>query len=298
MNEWWALTLDVQGTRRVVRARTDERLIIGRSRTAQIVIPMSTVGRQHASLDVDAEGRVFLEDLGSSNGVWVGGVKIQREVIAPGTEMMAGRGVVRFIAVEPADPPTTWVLGLEFVRDGEDVKARFELGTDGSIHVGAPGSEVVLPTEQRFRLKIHEGRIVVSVDDDTYVHDLDHALIVGETEVWLTVTPAVPKRERAVEPRTRANEATWRIRVECGESKYAFDVETNERVFVGSAEECSLVLNDLEVAPCHATLLVDHKGRLIVEEQARDPAIRRTHHEEACVTVGPYPLSVGISRLG
>jgi hypothetical protein len=61
-----------------------EQMIIGRSRTCDIVIPSAKVSRQHASLS-RVEGELYIEDLGSANGVWRGGEKIANKArVNPG----------------------------------------------------------------------------------------------------------------------------------------------------------------------------------------------------------------------
>ena len=58
-------------------------MIVGRSRTCDIVIPSAKVSRQHASLTrTDAD--LYIEDLGSANGVWLNGEKVTRVKINPG----------------------------------------------------------------------------------------------------------------------------------------------------------------------------------------------------------------------
>src|SRR5438132_818758 len=59
--------------------------IIGRSRTCDLVIPSSKVSRQHSSI-VRENGEYYIEDLGSANGVWRDGVKIQKEKVRDGDE--------------------------------------------------------------------------------------------------------------------------------------------------------------------------------------------------------------------
>ena len=58
-------------------------MIIGRSRTCDIVIPSAKVSRQHASLSRVNE-EYFIEDLGSANGVWRSGEKITRTKVGIG----------------------------------------------------------------------------------------------------------------------------------------------------------------------------------------------------------------------
>ncbi len=70
--------------------------IIGRSRTCDLVIPSSKVSRQHSGICRE-NGEVYIEDLGSANGVWKDGVKIQKEKVKDGDEFMISEEVLRFI---------------------------------------------------------------------------------------------------------------------------------------------------------------------------------------------------------
>ncbi|MEL6185312.1 MAG: FHA domain-containing protein [Myxococcota bacterium] len=70
--------------------------VIGRSRTCDLVIPSSKVSRQHSSICLE-NGEHFIEDLGSANGVWKDGVKIQKERIKDGDEFMISEEVLKFI---------------------------------------------------------------------------------------------------------------------------------------------------------------------------------------------------------
>lgn len=70
--------------------------IIGRSRTCDLVIPSSKVSRQHSGVSRDG-GSFFIEDLGSANGVWKDGVKIQKERIEDGDEFMISEEVLKFV---------------------------------------------------------------------------------------------------------------------------------------------------------------------------------------------------------
>jgi FHA domain len=70
--------------------------IIGRSRTCDLVIPSSKVSRQHSGICRE-NGEYYIEDLGSANGVWKDGVKIQKEKIKDGDEFMISEEVLKFI---------------------------------------------------------------------------------------------------------------------------------------------------------------------------------------------------------
>ena len=52
------------------------RLVAGRSRECDIVLPSENVSRRHAKVFTDS-GLLFIEDLGSSNGIYVNGARIE-----------------------------------------------------------------------------------------------------------------------------------------------------------------------------------------------------------------------------
>ncbi|MEM7679017.1 MAG: FHA domain-containing protein [Myxococcota bacterium] len=70
-------------------------MIIGRSRTCDVVIPSAKVSRQHASLS-KVQGELFIEDLGSANGVWLNGEKITRAKVSPGDTFTISDETLRF----------------------------------------------------------------------------------------------------------------------------------------------------------------------------------------------------------
>jgi hypothetical protein len=70
--------------------------IIGRSRTCDLVISSSKVSRQHSSV-VRENGEYYIEDLGSANGVWRDGVKIQKEKVRDNDEFMISEEVLKFV---------------------------------------------------------------------------------------------------------------------------------------------------------------------------------------------------------
>jgi hypothetical protein len=77
-----------------------ERFLIGRGNHCNLIIDSVRVSREHAVLLSEGEGFV-LEDLGSSNGTWLGTRRLQRHVISDGDVLMLGNEKVRF-SVEPA----------------------------------------------------------------------------------------------------------------------------------------------------------------------------------------------------
>src|SRR5437867_7916770 len=81
----WRLLLFWDGGSAVHALEPDVRLVIGRAEDCDLRIPHESVSRRHAILS--GRGGWHLEDLGSSNGTFSGGIELSRgapERIEPG----------------------------------------------------------------------------------------------------------------------------------------------------------------------------------------------------------------------
>lgn len=67
-----------------------EGTIVGRSASCDVVIDCADVSRQHARVFQDPFGRWIVEDLGSSNGTFVSGVRVHESAILPGETVAIG----------------------------------------------------------------------------------------------------------------------------------------------------------------------------------------------------------------
>ncbi len=73
-----------------------ERIVLGREESCDLVIQDEQVSHRHLALTAMADGSVTLEDLGSSNGTFVNGVRIGQPVaLRGGDEVRAGLTVLR-----------------------------------------------------------------------------------------------------------------------------------------------------------------------------------------------------------
>ena len=65
-------------------------LVIGRGRTADLVIAEPTISRTHAAVGYDGKS-FFAEDLGSTNGMLVNGKKQKRQAVSDGDKIQIGK---------------------------------------------------------------------------------------------------------------------------------------------------------------------------------------------------------------
>lgn len=71
-------------------------MVIGRSRACDVIIPSAKVSRQHATLTWVGD-ELFIEDLGSANGIWRDGHKLSRDRIFPGDVVRISDETLRFV---------------------------------------------------------------------------------------------------------------------------------------------------------------------------------------------------------
>jgi hypothetical protein len=74
------------------------KLVVGRSRGCDVVVPEPTVSRHHVELRA-IDGAWLAVDLGSSNGTWLMGRRVGRARVTPGDELLLGTCAV---VLEPA----------------------------------------------------------------------------------------------------------------------------------------------------------------------------------------------------
>ncbi len=67
-----------------------EETVLGRGGKADIVLDEPSVSREHARITVEGEGEYFIEDLGSTNGTFVGGRPIRRARLKDGDRVQVG----------------------------------------------------------------------------------------------------------------------------------------------------------------------------------------------------------------
>ncbi len=75
-------------------------MVIGRGRSADVVIAEPTISRAHAAIGYDGE-RFFMQDLGSTNGTRVNGQRETRVRLGDGDELQLGKLRLRVALPDP-----------------------------------------------------------------------------------------------------------------------------------------------------------------------------------------------------
>lgn len=72
-------------------------VVLGRSRTCDVILPDDTVSRRHARLWLDGAGVLNVEDLSSSGGTWRGGERVQTSRLRSGDSIRLGQSGFRVV---------------------------------------------------------------------------------------------------------------------------------------------------------------------------------------------------------
>ncbi len=66
-------------------------IVVGRGRSADLVLAEPTISRAHAAVGFDDESGFFVQDLGSTNGTTVNGARAERKPLETGDDIQMGR---------------------------------------------------------------------------------------------------------------------------------------------------------------------------------------------------------------
>jgi len=94
------LVLLLPGSRRQEFALSKARIRIGRATTNDVVVQDSRVSRNHALIECGTAGCTVV-DVGSPNGTWINGVRVERRLLRSGDTLVIGGATARFEAGAP-----------------------------------------------------------------------------------------------------------------------------------------------------------------------------------------------------
>ena len=91
---------------------TKERITIGRDPSNEVVIDHPVVSKTHAEI-IKRDGKVFIVDLGSTNGTFVNGIKVKRHQLQELDRIVIGPSELHFSGASLSHAPDTRVVRLD-----------------------------------------------------------------------------------------------------------------------------------------------------------------------------------------
>lgn len=82
----------------------NEEIRIGRSSDLEMVLVEDMISRRHAMFS-NINGEIWIEDIGSVNGTFVNGEKIQKQKLKEGDRILIGTSIIKLIVIDSDDAP-------------------------------------------------------------------------------------------------------------------------------------------------------------------------------------------------
>ena len=167
------------------------RTSMGRRPYNNIVLEHPTTSGEHAAVQVDDDS-VTIEDLGSTNGTYVNGVRVQRQKLAANDIVELGKYQLEYFE-DDGLPATAPARGHERARlriVNGDAQGRELLLNKPVVTLGKPGVSVVSITRKRqgYQLALVIGDLIpevngVSVADGPILLCNRDRIVIGETQL-------------------------------------------------------------------------------------------------------------------
>ncbi len=160
--------------------KVDKQVVIGRSSELDMVLVEDMVSRKHAKITV-GDGRILIEDLGSTNGTFVNGEKIKQARLKEGDRILIGTSILKLIQ-QGASAELDERQVKQKLEEAAAVQARKGSSMTGKIeeiplpdllqlfHTSKKNGVLVIRGRQEGRIYLRQGRVYYAVIDDN--HDL------------------------------------------------------------------------------------------------------------------------------
>jgi pSer/pThr/pTyr-binding forkhead associated (FHA) protein len=161
--------------------KRDKQVVIGRSSELDMVLVEDMVSRKHAKITI-GEGKIVIEDLGSTNGTFVNGEKIRQARLKEGDRILIGTSILKLVqhqdagAVSELDDRQV----KQKLEEAAAVHARRGSSMTGKIeeiplpdllqlfHTSKKNGVLVIRNEREARLYLRQGRVYYAVIDDNH----------------------------------------------------------------------------------------------------------------------------------
>jgi pSer/pThr/pTyr-binding forkhead associated (FHA) protein len=156
-------------------------VIVGRSSDLDMVLVEEMVSRRHARVEL-VRGSVIVEDLGSTNGTFVNGERVERAYLNEGDRLLIGTSILKLVSVEEQLPGSR--RNLQKVAFGKDTMRSQPTTNATATRMTGSLDEIPLPDlMQLFGTSKKTGTLVLRGEKTGQIHLRDgvivHAVIEG-----------------------------------------------------------------------------------------------------------------------
>jgi two-component system response regulator AtoC len=124
-------------------------VVVGRRAPSDLAVPDPSLSRTHARFTLAEDGHVLVEDLGSTNGVWLGGARVPSARIEPGRDVVLGNVLACLRVLGPTGPADRPVSRVSTAADRAPiaVSPAMRAALDLASRVAAASVPVILQGE-------------------------------------------------------------------------------------------------------------------------------------------------------
>lgn len=149
-------------------------VVVGRSSELDMVLVEEMVSRRHARIEL-VRGSVLVEDLGSTNGTFVNGERVERAYLNEGDRLLIGTSILKLVSVEePAGAKRPSVKG----PFGKETTRQNLTGSVSGARMTGSLDEIPLPDlMQLFGSSKKTGTLVLHGQREGSIHLRDGAIV-------------------------------------------------------------------------------------------------------------------------
>lgn len=161
--------------------KPEKQIVVGRSSELDMVLVEDMVSRKHAKITFTA-GKISIEDLGSTNGTFVNGEKVQNARLKEGDRILIGTSIIKLVKAGAGAPTVDEISAnkkLEEVAANQASKTTRTAMT-GKLeevplpdllqlfHTSKKNGVLVVKNDHEARIYLRQGRVYYSVIDDNH----------------------------------------------------------------------------------------------------------------------------------
>jgi pSer/pThr/pTyr-binding forkhead associated (FHA) protein len=159
--------------------KVDKQVVIGRSSELDMVLVEDMVSRKHAKITM-GEGKIMIEDLGSTNGTFVNGEKIKQARLKEGDRILIGTSILKLVNQSSSGEDIDDTMVKQKLEEAAANQARRGSSMTGKIeeiplpdllqlfHTSKKNGVLVVKNEQDGKIYMRQGRVYYAVIDDNH----------------------------------------------------------------------------------------------------------------------------------
>ncbi|MBA3522499.1 MAG: FHA domain-containing protein [Gemmatimonadales bacterium] len=180
------LALVEDGSGQIFPVPAGARLVVGRGQDSHVQLNHPSVSRTHAEIYRD-DGGVHVRDLGSANGTFVAGARLQTGSVSLGDTVAFGSVTLRLVTVEPPPAPAA-EPDAPLALSGATILREHKIGPSDRSLITELGAERAQGPERKLALLLEISKRLARVADLPALLDRIGELVFQVTEAdWMAI---------------------------------------------------------------------------------------------------------------